>query len=67
MYHVSLCIATEVNATELVMCTYYVRNCDNVSVRDAVTVFNIVYFARSESDRDGDVYCVNCDNVSKVL
>ena len=33
-----------------------------------MTVYNIVHCERSESDRVGDVYCVdNYDNVSKVL
>ena len=30
-------------------------------------VCNIVYCDQSESDRVGDVYCVNYDNVSEVL
>ena len=42
-------------------------NCDYVRKVLYVTVCNIVYCDRSECDRVGNVYCVNCDNVSEVL
>ena len=32
-----------------------------------MTVCNIVHCDRSECDRVGGAYCVNCDNVSEVL
>ena len=43
----------------------YCVNCDKCQ-QGAVTVCNIVYCDRSECDRVGDVYCVNCDNFSEV-
>jgi len=46
------------HAAELVMCTVLiVTRCKS----------NIVYSDQSKWDRVGDVHCVNCDNVSKVL
>ena len=60
LLYVLLCIVTEENTTKLVMCRVLI-------VIMLVRCCSIVYCDRNESDRVGDVYCVNCDNISEVL
>ena len=55
-----LCVICVWTTMLIVIMSAKYRNCTYVSCI-------IAYCDRSKCDRVGDVYCVNCDNVSEVL